>query len=138
MSDISAMMSELSGSARRVNSESDVKTFAVSRVLAPLPFAARSENTVKARMGDKTGEIYAVPGQYRVSRISNCNLTYEHGPDQQLSELLGDAELIDPEPLQVFAQDVGKSAHFDTFHGIQHRRSGCNTTLDSFEPERLT
>jgi hypothetical protein len=59
---MSAMMSELSGSARSVNSESDVKTFAVSRVLAPLPFAARSENTVKARMGDRMGEMYAVRG----------------------------------------------------------------------------
>jgi hypothetical protein len=56
ISDDNATMSELRGSARRVKRESDVKTFAVSSVLAPLLFAARRENTVKARIGDTIGE----------------------------------------------------------------------------------
>ena len=59
MSAESAMMRELRGSARSVKSDKDVKTVAVSSVLAPLLLAATSENTVKARMGDTMGEIYA-------------------------------------------------------------------------------
>jgi hypothetical protein len=52
-----AIISELSGSARSVNRDSDVKTVAVSSVLEPLLFAASIENTAKARMGDTIGEI---------------------------------------------------------------------------------
>jgi hypothetical protein len=55
-----AIIRELSGSARSVNRESDVKTVAVSRVLEPSFLAASIENTAKARIGDTIGEIYAV------------------------------------------------------------------------------
>jgi hypothetical protein len=54
-----AIISELSGSASSVNKESDVKTVAVSRVLAPLLLAASIENTAKARIGDTIGDMYA-------------------------------------------------------------------------------
>jgi hypothetical protein len=56
MSAESAMMRELNGSARSVKSEREVKTLAVSSVLAPLLFAASTENTAKARMGERIGE----------------------------------------------------------------------------------
>jgi hypothetical protein len=52
-----AMMSELRGSARRVKRESDVKTVAVSKVLAPPLFAASIEKTAKARIGDTIGDM---------------------------------------------------------------------------------
>lgn len=57
MSADNAMMSELRGSERRVKSDKDVKTVAVSSVLDPSPFAASMENTAKARMGDTIGEM---------------------------------------------------------------------------------
>ena len=62
MSDERAMMSDPRGSERRVNRESEVNTFAVSSVLVPSLFCARTENTAKARTGDTIGEIYAITG----------------------------------------------------------------------------
>lgn len=56
MSDINAIISELSGSAKSVKRDKEVKTVAVSSVLVPPLFSARRENTVKARMGDTIGE----------------------------------------------------------------------------------
>lgn len=53
------MMSELSGSDSSVNSDRDVKTFAVSSVLVPLLFCARMENTAKVRIGDRSGAAKA-------------------------------------------------------------------------------
>lgn len=63
MSAESAIISELRGSARSVNRDSDVKTVAVSSVSSPLLFAARIEKTAKARIGDTIGEMYATAGQ---------------------------------------------------------------------------
>ena len=56
MSDINAIISELSGSARSVKRDNEVKTVAVSSVLVPRLFSARRENTVKARIGETMGE----------------------------------------------------------------------------------
>lgn len=52
-----AMMSDPSGSVRSVNSESEVKTVAVSRVLLPSLFCAMIEKTANARIGDTIGEM---------------------------------------------------------------------------------
>jgi hypothetical protein len=57
MSADNAIIKELRGSARRVKRDSDVKTVAVSNVLPPLLFAASSENTMNARMGETMGEM---------------------------------------------------------------------------------
>lgn len=57
INDESDIMSEPRGSDRSVKSESDVNTFAVSSVLAPLLFCATTENTAKARTGDTIGEM---------------------------------------------------------------------------------
>lgn len=54
---VKAMISDPSGSERSVNSERDVKTRFVSSVL-PLPLLrARTENTVKVRIGATTGVL---------------------------------------------------------------------------------
>jgi len=58
------MISEPSGSDSKENKESEVKTFAVSSVVSPF-FFAMIEKTAKVRMGDTTGEIYALTNQLR-------------------------------------------------------------------------
>lgn len=55
----SDMISEPSGSDRRVKSDKEVNTFAVSSVVLPL-LRARMEKTAKVKMGATTGERYAV------------------------------------------------------------------------------
>jgi hypothetical protein len=57
MSADNAIMRELRGSARRVKSDRDVNTVAVSSVLPPSLFAASIENTANARIGDTIGEM---------------------------------------------------------------------------------
>jgi hypothetical protein len=53
------MIRDCKGSDRRVNSDSEVKTLAVSRVTPLLLFRAMTENTAKVTIGAATGVIYA-------------------------------------------------------------------------------
>jgi hypothetical protein len=86
MKDERDMMSELSGSDSSVKSDKDVKTLAVSSVLAPLLFSARIEKTANVRMGDKSGEEKAGVCKPVPARETSQRLTYSHRPDQKLSE----------------------------------------------------
>jgi hypothetical protein len=81
------MMRELRGSDNSVKSDNDVKTLAVSSVLAPLLFCARREKTANVRMGDKSGEEKAAIREHAPAREMLQRLTYSHCPDQKLSEL---------------------------------------------------
>jgi hypothetical protein len=62
-----AMMRDPSGSVNNEKRESDVNTLAVSSVFPPPPFLASIEKTANVKIGDATGETYAIICQLRRS-----------------------------------------------------------------------
>jgi len=97
------MINELRGSARSVNRDSEVKTFAVSSVLPLLLFAANREKTANARMGDTMGEIYATDVVSYTNTLLERLLTDQHSPYDELAKLLRSVHLLDTKNLKVIA-----------------------------------
>ena len=65
------------------------------------------------------------------------SLTKAHSPNQELPEFFGDIKFLNPESLQVLAQNVGQTGHFDAAHRIEHGSCRRDTSLDALKPQCL-